>query len=665
MKPRSTSAIAALLGFVLAGCATPSTQDEKSLTFEDPALARFVSRDLLTFSSDAELRTYAGAVYKLQRRIWRRQYAQASLPCKPLYEECPVNDSDVESLIVTASSASTAPSITNNQTVGVDEGDIVKQIGPFLLVLQDGRVFVIDTRTGLSLADRLNVYQDPDRDIWYDEMLIQDDRVIVTGYSYEDEGTDLTVLRLDRQTGKLSRDGVFIISSDDYYDVDNYATRIVGDRLVIYTPYEIDSFVARDARPVIRRWMPSDASDERAASGRPLLDARNIYRPVQATWAPTVHTISVCPLGSVGADLRCRSTAFTGPEMAEMYVSTKDVFLWVWPGWDDLDDGGECEDSPRPTRKEVLPSAVFRLSLANGAASVLGVAGTPFDQFSMDSREGEFRALADWSPASCYASDGGPEVALLRAPLRLFGSRFEAVRDERLSPLPPPGARMVENRFTEGWLVYSARRNRSTYPPDEGEEPFSGSLTAVPLAAPGSPVTLALGHNVGRLELVGSNVFVDGYHDDSGLRISLLGLGSAPSITATAHLKGRYESEGRSHAFNSTIANDGGALMGLPTVTGGKDAGSWWWRSESSDVTFLTFTGVAGLADAGELRAGADEPPDSYKCEVSCIDWYGNSRPIFTGGRIFALMGTEIVEGKLVDGRIHEVRRLKLTGPPS
>ena len=38
-------------------------------------------------------------------------------------------------------------------------------------------------------------------------------------------------------------------------------------------------------------------------------------------------------------------------------------------------------------------------------------------------------------------------------------------------------------------------------------------------------------------------------------------------------------------------------------------------------------------------------------CEVSCIDWYGNSRPIFTDGRIFALTGTELIEGRIFDGR--------------
>ena len=45
--------------------------------------------------------------------------------------------------------------ITNNQMQGVDEGDIVKQIGHYLLVLQDGRIFVIDTRAAAAAGGSL------------------------------------------------------------------------------------------------------------------------------------------------------------------------------------------------------------------------------------------------------------------------------------------------------------------------------------------------------------------------------------------------------------------------------------------------------------------------------------------------------------------------------
>jgi hypothetical protein len=48
---------------------------------------------------------------------------------------------------------------------------------------------------------------------------------------------------------------------------------------------------------------------------------------------------------------------------------------------------------------------------------------------------------------------------------------------------------------------------------------------------------------------------------------------------------------------------------------------------------------------------------------VSCVDWYGNARPIFIGSRIFAVTGTEIIEGRLAEGKVVEVRRVNLTAP--
>ncbi len=43
------------------------------------------------------------------------------------------------------------------------------------------------------------------------------------------------------------------------------------------------------------------------------------------------------------------------------------------------------------------------------------------------------------------------------------------------------------------------------------------------------------------------------------------------------------------------------------------------------------------------------------------MDWYGNARPIFYRGRIFALLGYELVEGEVVDGTLRERRRTDLT----
>jgi hypothetical protein len=173
---------------------------------------------------------------------------------------------------------------------------------------------------------------------------------------------------------------------------------------------------------------------------------------------------------------------------------------------------------------------------------------------------------------------------------------------------------------------------------------------------------VAVPHNVLRAERAGNDIVLTGYRDRSGLRISLVDLGRQPRVASTAHLPKRFESEGRSHAFNTMMQADGSGLMGLPTVY--YDNSRPVWRSEASDISYLSADPSGRLAPIGELRAEDEQRHPSYRCEVSCIDWYGNSRPIFTDGRVFGLSGTELVEGRVEGGRIGEIGRLDLSAPP-
>ena len=43
---------------------------------------------------------------------------------------------------------------------------------------------------------------------------------------------------------------------------------------------------------------------------------------------------------------------------------------------------------------------------------------------------------------------------------------------------------------------------------------------------------------------------------------------------------------------------------------------------------------------------------------ASCVDWYGNARPLFVRDRIIALLGYELVEGSSKGDRIAEVHRV-------
>jgi Beta propeller domain len=690
--------LASWLALALASAAVPAAaQSDRPALDRDPAVLALTADRLTRFESDADLRRYLRRVQNLIRD--RRagmpgpaQFAQVEdVPCATP-EECPevANDAGGDIVMTGTRISSSSSSITNNQKAGVDEGDIVKQIGRFLLVLQDGRLFVVDTGgpSGLALADRTNVYRDPGQDTWYDEMLVHGNRVVVTGYSYDESATELSVFRLG-DDGRLAREGTFYLSSNDYYDVENYATRIAGGRLVVYTPIalvdmEVDGPVEW---PVIRRWLPGEDSDKPSRRGTRLLDARDVYRPVQPTLEPVIHTVSICPLGepSAGTDLRCRATGFIGPARREWYVSPTDAYLWVSPGWDDLDrlkrEDERCGPGHRPPLRDAAPAMLFRVPLAGREPSALGVRGVPINQFSLESHEGEFRALVLWNDIRCElgweedehpGADPAPPLTYFESRLDRFAAEVREAPDRAFTAMPSPRTRVIENRFTERYLVYGGRDRWSSYPPyDEDEAEGPARVVVVPVNRPDRPALLEVPHNVIRVERAGDNMVLSGYRDFTGLDLSLVDLARGPRVASTARLPGRYESEGRSHAFNSLVEADGSGLMGLPTVAADQETGRYPWHSDASDVSFLSADAAGRLAALGELVSGENRPgagvekgpASTYECEVSCVDWYGNSRPIFTDGRVFGLTGTELIEGRVEGGRIRELRRLDLTAP--
>ena len=667
------------------------------------ALDRFTNPTLTRFADEAAFEAYLAAVRDYRRsadleRVRAFRVAQGR-PAGPLEPACPAGDAaclaelenDTVTVAGTIATASNA-SITNNQMRGVEEGDIVKQIGGFLLVLSHGRIFVIDTRPdgrrALALADRVNVYGDPTSQTWYDEMLIFGDRILVTGYSDSDDATELSVFRLDRE-GRLAREGVFYISSDDYYDPENYATRLVGDRLVVYTPIRVRHIGDSGfLYPIVRRWIPGEAREEAERRGRRLFDARSIYRPVRTETDPTIHTVSVCPLGEAGADrdLECRSTAFAAPRDAEWYVTENEAFLWTsagnepWHRWSrDLDP---CRPGSVSPLGAVLEATVYRVPHAQGAApEVAGARGVPFDQFSLQANDGRLRALVDRVPVRCNREYEGPaEPVYFDAPLAAFGSRISEVPHERYTAVPSPGSQWIANRFTERYLVYGGLSQFRSGPPDLYPDRYAPEYLrrllresrippayTVPADRPRDVTPLDVGHSVIRAERAGENVVLTGYRDRSGLSVSLIDLRARPRVASTLRLDGRYESEGRSHAFNSLIAEDGSGTMGLPTTPRAAEGDRRWWRSRASDVSFFAVDREGDLDDLGMLGSsltygsrGADDEDglEGYECEVSCVDWYGNTRPIFTDGRVFALTGAELVEGRVVGRSIREVRRL-------
>ena len=271
----------------------------------------------------------------------------------------------------------------------------------------------------------------------------------------------------------------------------------------------------------------------------------------------------------------------------------------------------------------------------------------------------------------------------LDVPFSAFSPVLNEVDAGAYTALPSIGARVgdaIADRFTERYIVYGRVGGRRLR---DGEAAGPTLIGVVPVDRPASAQVLSVPHNVIRAEQAGENIVLTGYRDSrAGLDLSLIDLRAAPRVAATHNFVRRYESEGRSHAFNSLVGADGAGLLALPTVplaADGERTASW---SRPSDMDFLRLAAGGAVAEAGRLETSVpdwdgrgrlssaiDGEPDEdsipgYSCEVSCTDWYGNSRPIFTDGRIFALLGTELIEGRLTDGRIREVQRLNIARVP-
>ena len=127
-------------------------------------------------------------------------------------------------------------------------------------------------------------------------------------------------------------------------------------------------------------------------------------------------------------------------------------------------------------------------------------------------------------------------------------------------------------------------------------------------------------------------------------------LGARTELRVLEHVeRDAAQGDARTHGFFYKPEADDSGIVGLPVVGTGRDA-------ESAAVLYLRNRALR-LARLGTLDGHRIVRMDDG-CKASCVDWYGNARPIFLRNRIFALLGYELVEGTF-DGRsIREVRRL-------
>jgi len=640
LGPRAPRAAMAPL-FVIAALAAACTGQQSAEVAR--TVAPGASEALVRFRSGRQLKSYLASMARPQRRS-----AVMSGPADGAAEEADEAPSPEQSAASPAK-ADGGESITNTQEAGVDEGGIVKAHGDHLIVLRRGRLFAIRLADGATVPRSVVDVSPPGstKQTWYDEMLVSDDTIVVVGYSYDAGATELGLFDFDGRTGAIKYRTTYLLRSNDYYSSRNYASRLVGDKLVFYMPYGLPTSAGSGGPPVELpgvRPFKSDADDWDT-----IIDATEIYRPIQKTDTPVLHTVVTCDLRG-RRDLSCKATGVIGPYGRTFYVSDKAVYVWVTDGHSD-----------GLARHEVsqAPGVVYRLPLDGGEPGALRVWGAPIDQFSFkEGADDQLNVLVraeaggDWMWG---AEASGGEVALLRVPVAGFSTRVGTTRAAAYTRLPGPKAGWtVQNRFVGDYVAYGSGSGWGA-PETERDD----RVYLHPYARGGRTASIELPHGVDRIEAMGDGAVVIGT-DGQNLHFTSidLQLANGPAIADRFVQPRASQGELRSHGFFFKPTGEGRGVLGLPLRSEGRP-GHEHLVNGSASVLFLAVDDLR-FSPLGGLEARPETPDD--QCVVSCVDWYGNARPIFYRGRVFALLGYELVEGR-IDGRsIREVGRTDFFG---
>jgi hypothetical protein len=640
---------AALLVAGLAGCAGASAANPAADTTAQAAKKNSFAakKTMQAFRSEVELKSYLKELAEKMKRESRRM-AGVSGDSVALAAPTAVASADK------GASFANAESVTNVQVAGVDEGGIVKVHGNHLVMLRRGRLFTVAIGDGaLDPVSAVDAYA-PDVDpsgTWYDEMLVSGDTIAVIGYSYSRGGTEVNLFQIDA-AGMLSYKSTYHLRSNDYYSSRNYASRLIGSKLIFYSPLYINPGMEDPYQsfPAVRKWHKGATQSE----FRRIVSATQVYRPerpVSSSYGTALHTVTICDLAR--GEFDCKATSVLGPPGRVFYVSPESVYVWV----------NDWVQSGTQWRAQ---SIVYRMPLDGSGPSALNVSGSPVDQFSfLESEDGHLNVLvrSDTAGDGMWGAEAAAgDVALMRVPLTSFSDGHDTAPPSSYRRLPRPAGYTFQNRFVGDYLLYGTGGGWG-YP----QKTAQSNLYAVRWAG-GRPHELSLRHGVERIEQLGNDALVVGT-DGNNLHFTAIRLhptaqrarGGDPGQERSPELADEYvrkdasQGELRSQGFFYKPDGPDSGLLGLPISRAGR-AGYKHLVEGSAAILFLKNDSLH-FQEMGELGAGPKVALNDG-CRASCVDWYGNARPLFLRGRYIALLGYELVEGTMDEGQIHEMRRV-------
>ncbi|MGQ0542698.1 MAG: beta-propeller domain-containing protein [Blastocatellia bacterium] len=593
-------------------------------------------KTMRAFRSEQELKDYFRELAEKQKRDTRNQNENQKAGSLSNSTTLASPSSVADGLSSNDSKAE--ESVTNTQHAGVDEGGIVKVHGKHLVILRRGRLFTVrigdDSLKPVDAADAFAPGVNPNSD-WYDEMLVSGDTVVVIGYSYGRGGTEINLFDIDA-AGDLDYRSTYHLRSNDYYSSRNYASRLIGNKLIFYTPQYLGYHGEPIERfPAVRKWHKGATQKE----FKNIVEPMRIYRaekPLESTYGLALHTVTVCDLAN--KEFTCSGTGVLGAPGRIFYVSPTSVYVWT-TDWNYRE--GRAKAS----------SMLYKMPLDASAPSALGVKGSPVDQFSfLESDDNHLNVLvrSDGYGEQMWGSEfAAGDVALFRAPINSFSDGSQPAPSYRYRELPKPEGYTFQNRFVGDHLLYGTG---SGWGPPEQKD--SANLFAVNWAN-GEVNNLRLKHGVDRIEQMGKDAVIVGTNG-SNLYFSPIRLGKVPDVMESYVRKNASQGELRSHGFFYKQDGTDSGLLGLPIAREGR-AGYKHLVEGSAAVVFLRNNRL-NFSEIGELEARNTSTNDG--CRASCVDWYGNARPLFIRNRVFALLGYEIVEGNFNGNRIAETRRI-------
>lgn len=494
--------------------------------------------------------------------------------------------------------------------------------GDHLVVLRNGRLTTVRVASGVlepvTTADALGAGVDTDGMLYYG-LQETDEGVRVLAARTEGDITESHVAgyRVGADGRMASGGGATLRSAGRLY-AGSHLTRHIGDRVVFYEPIEIP---LRDPDPTAALPMLRGADGSLVTT----VDPRRVYRSIYSmNWAtnPRLHVVTVC--GPAGAEPACAATALYAPAPRVMHVSANAIYL--------LTEHGE-------------EGVLYRMPLDGSAPSALRISGSTFSPH-------DFRESADGYLAVHLLHGGWTEEArsqlptptLLRVPLSAFGDGRRAPDPRHYRPLLRLGG-FYYSHFAGEWMVYG-NRPHSDYmvqsgliPATERERLGIGMLRWADTTAPAWHPTRAPAQafaSAGKdavLALVGG-----------GDSLSLAYLPLRPSARLLAMAAPGVE-HWQGEMRGVVPHPDNTAESGLLAVTTGVRPTRYTWRS--TGVAFIRYD-AAGIRQIGALSLSG-QPADDREVV-----------PLFAHGRIFVLLGGELVEVAAEGDGIREIRRMAL-----